>query len=443
MGEQHMREVLPRFRGDYPVAIVKNVNRIEGVLPPLMDDVRATNLMEYKPPGNGVTVYLKAVGSPYTGENGIHFLTIPDRSDHSNIPGIADLSASELAHVLKFVESVSHSAFSQPGISEVDFGWHHSRAELQGIPKQRLATFPQNLHIHTIAFASEDMKAVSKDEVIANADLTGKTGEALHMLGEELFFKEIVPALQEEYPDFNSIFEETKDTRGRRRFKIRGGSKSFDNILLAQILQAIDVKGKQAYDALARCFFEFNEESGQFKVKDDQYARFKLLPCLEREIRVAGYVIGKPNLSEGVKLGLRWLAQHAQDEHIIIERELEKAENKKGADLTEEERDNTIKEAANRFWAYKDFSYSMSFSAQKTEEGQNMEWIFAFDPKIFSVEGIVQSSAFTDKWIVRDTGKAYTAEQLQAVQAKERAVIDLVIKENPEYKIGPGIALGA
>lgn len=421
------REALARFQRGYRVARIDNVNRREaGALPPLMEDVRATNLLEYKPEGD-ITIYLKAVGSPYTGEHGIHFLTIPDRSDHEDIPGIADLGMVDLSGVLRFVESVSHAAFEQPGISEVDFGWHHSRGEATRIPKQRQSTFPRNLHVHIIAFAEEDMKPVTLDEVMASADLAGKTGEALHKLGEELLFGEMVPELKEEFPMFDDFFEETRDMRGRRRFKMLGGRESFANPYLANILQEMDDLGDYLYGELADCFFEFDLEKQVYVTKDVEYARYIPLPLSERRSRVSEYLEAKPWLSDGVKLGLMWLAGHAKTAEEILSRA-------GGV--------RSISDVTNRFWAYKDFSYSMSFSAKKSSEGQEPEWVFAFDPKVFSVEGIVQSSAFTDKWIVRDTLRSYTPDQLSAVQVREQRVVDQVLQEHPEFKVGPGIALG-
>lgn len=218
---------------------------------------------------------------------------------------------------------------------------------------------------------------------------------------------------------------------------MKKGRESFALSELPIILQTIDRRAKEVYDSLGKCFFEYDEENERFVEKDDQNKRFKLLPVNVRKERIAEYVKKKPFLSEGAQLALQVLGQKARDETEVVDRELKKEEKTKGLALTQEESDSVIKKTADRFWAYKDLVYTMVWSAKK-RENSDVEWIFAFDPKIFTVEGIPQSSAFTDKLIVRDTKTAFTLDQLEAVQNRERNVIERVISENPNYQKGPG-----
>lgn len=436
--ERDKRSILPRFQRGYDVTRVENVGRLEGKLPPLMDDVRATHLVKFHPSDSDINIYLKAVGSPYTGEHGIHFLTIPDRVNGENIPGITNLSSTELQNTLQFAGAFAKQVLEQPNIAEVDFGLHHSRAELKGIPKQRIATFPLNLHIHITGYTAEDMEPLSLDEIINSDEITGKTGEALYALGEQLFFHEVVAKLQQDNPAFNDLFQEVKDKRGRRRFKLTRGIKSFEDPKLADILQQIDRMGKEVYDEIAKCFFEYDDENRRFVEKSDQYARFVLIHRAVREERIKRYIGHRSWLSTGVKTGLEILASYAKDENEILQRELSNERKAKGTDLTEEEASLATKRSADRFWAYKDFSYTMVFSAKKNDDGET-EWIFAFDPKIFTVEGIVQSSAFTDKLIIKGNGFR-TPEELSQIQERERKAIGEVLKNEPDYKFGPGIS---
>lgn len=435
MSEQYSLADVPGFRKGLRVAQIYNVLRKEGSLPPLMDDVRANYLVLY--PLEHVRIFLKAVASPYTGEHGVHFLTIPDARDGSNIPGIKDLSTKDLASTLQFAEAFAYQTLQQEGIDEVDFGFHHSRAEFTGIPKQRAATFPKNLHVHITGFSEQDMKSLPKDEVLGDPDLRGKTGEALYALGEQLVMHEVVTPLGNDNPAFNELFEEIKDERGRVRFKMKQGRASFRNLEMPVLLQEIDSRAKEVYDSLGKCFFDYDEQNERFVEKDDQYKRFQLLPVSVRKERLAEYVKKRPWLSDGAQSVLKVLAQKAKDETEIVERELKRAEKTRGSALTSEESDSVRKKTADRFWAYKDLAYTMVWSAKKQENG-DVEWIFGFDPKIFTVEGIPQSSAFTDKLIVRDTKVSFTPDQLEAVQNRERNVIEGVLSENLDYQKGPG-----
>lgn len=175
MSEQNNLEDLPGFRKGLRVARIDNVARrpVEGgTFGPLMEDVRANYLVSCL--GNDVTIYLKAVPSPYTGEHGVHFLAIPDARDQSNIPGVKDLPPKDLRNTLQFAEAFAYQTLQQKGIDEVDFGFHHSRAEFSGIPKQRIASFPNNLHIHITGYSGQDMKPLPRGEVVRDSELRGK-----------------------------------------------------------------------------------------------------------------------------------------------------------------------------------------------------------------------------------------------------------------------------
>lgn len=416
-------------------AIVENVARRpkEGPIPPLMDDVRANFLVVA--PGERITAYLKAVAGPYTGEHGAHLLVVPDANDRKDLPGIKDLSPADLGTTLQMVEAVAHATLQQPGIEEVDFGWHHSRSELAGIPKQRSATFPKNLHIHITGYSREDMRPLPSDEVIKNSDLRGKTGEALHFFAEEIFIHEILTQLQTDTA-FSDIFEQIRDERGRVRFRMRNGRKDFESPELPVILQTIDRRAKEVYDEVGKCFFQYDTDNDRFVENDDQYQRFKLLPLVERRERIDEYIRERPWLSGGAGLALRLLAEIAMDEKEVLERELVKAR-PIDTSLTDFRSDDVLKQTANRFWAYKDLVYTMVWSARKGD-GNDVEWIFGFDPMIFTVEGFPQSSSFTDKIILKRDG-AFTPEQLMVIQERERKIIAKVVSEHHNYEIGPGI----
>lgn len=435
MTEGITRRDLPRFQNDgFKVARVSNVARekIEGKLPPLMDDTRADYLALIE--GEEDDIYVKAVATPWVGEHGIHFLVIPDRRDHLNTAGVSDVSSEVLGNSLELTESLAYHILQQEGISEVDFGINHSRGELTRQGKSMLATIPKNLHIHATGYSQEDLEPVRIEEIVKSPELTGRTEEALYALGEGLFFGEIVPVLKTTFTSFNSLFSEIRDQRGRKRFNMIGGRSGFQHPELPKILQAIDKLAKQKYDELAKCFFEFDNSSNQFVTKEDQSARYKLLPREARLQRVDEYINNHQNLSGGVKLGLRLLATIAKDERVVVERELGILEQKKGGELTQSEREAQVGLIANRFWAYKDLAYSMVWSAKK-EDNDDITWTFGFDPKVFTIHGPHQSSTNTDKLIERDISKYFTKEQLQGIQQRETVVLAQVREEIPALEI--------
>jgi hypothetical protein len=420
---------LPSFRPGLRVAKVPSLLREspkEGGLPPLMEDVRNNHLAVAE--AEGVLIYLKSVAAPYTGEHGAHFLVIPDANDKRDIPGIKDLELTDLGRVLQIAESVAFHTLQQEGIDEVDFGLHHSRAEFIGIPKQRIATFPVNLHIHINGYSEEDMVEVSKEDALKDSDIRGKTGEALYKILEQIVTSEVTGPLSNERLEFNRIFEEIKDERGRVRFKMKRGRIDFSNESFPVILQSIDEKAKKAYDDLARCFFEYDAEKDTFVEGDNEYKRFKLLDTNERIRRINEYIEERLWLSEGAKFSLRFLSGAAVPEDDVVKRELDKEQRKKGSVISGMEHEMILKRTADRFWAFKDLAYTMVWSARKQESG-DIEWIFAFDPKVFTVEGIPQSSAFTDKLIVRDPGNSYSDEQLNRIRERELRIVDSVLSE--------------
>ncbi len=133
MTEGISRRDLPRFKNpDFRVAKVLNVARgkVDGKLPSLMDDTRANYLARIE--GIQEDIYVKAVASPWTGKHGIHLLVIPDRKDHLNIPGVANLSLNALGQSLQLAESLARKTLNQGGICEVDFGINHSRDLTRG-----------------------------------------------------------------------------------------------------------------------------------------------------------------------------------------------------------------------------------------------------------------------------------------------------------------------
>lgn len=415
-------------------AIVENVGRrkTEGQLPPLMDDTRENFLLSAE--GQEIKVYLKTVAGPYTGEHGNHFLVIPDKIDQTNIPGVKDLLPTDLGVALEMAESVAYKTLMQEGIEEVDFGFHHSRAELTGIPKQRAATFPKNLHIHITGYSGQDLKPLSLEE-LNSPGLKGKTKDAVHFISEQVFYNEIVKPLREENPAFESVFEEMRDSRKRLRFKMRKGREGFKDQQLSVILQEIDKRAKDSYDKLGKCFFEYDSQNNKFIEKDDQYKRFKLLTIDQRKQNIKRYIEERPWLSEGARYGLRWLAENAKDESEILQRELAKNVGATTTGRTDFRSDSAEKQAANRFWAYKDLTYTMVWSAKKGEDG-TINWIFGFDPMVFTVEGLPQSSAFTDKIILKRPNEFYTPKQLAEMQVREESIVSDVVKENPIFQKG-------
>ncbi|MDP2684890.1 MAG: hypothetical protein Q8P20_07705 [bacterium] len=423
MTEEITRRDLPRFKKEgFKVARVVNVARekVEGRLPPLMDDTRANYLARVA--GEKEDIYVKAVASPWTGEHGIHFLVIPDRMDHENIPGIADLSPEALGRSLQLAESLAYHTLQQMGISEVDFGINHSRGELKRGRKSILASIPLNLHIHVTGYNPQDLEPLSTEDIIKSSEITGRTSEALYVLGEQLLFEEIIPELKTTFPSFGDVFTEIRDQRSRKRFKMTEGRKGFQHPDLPKILQAMDEIAKRKYDELAKCFFEFDDSSNQFVTKQDELERYKLLGRETRLQNIEQYIENHRGLSRGVKLGLTLLASIAKDEQVVVERELGILEQKRGIGLTEEEREVQIGHIANRFWAYKDLAYALVWSAQKENNGE-MTWIMGFNPKVFTIHGPHQSSAHTNKLVERDISGHFTPEQLQAVQQREMAVL--------------------
>ncbi len=429
------RENLPRFKNQgRGVARVMNVARekVEGRLPPLMKDTRTNFLARLEEEQEDI--YVKAVASPWAGEHGIHLMVIPDRKDHQNIPGIADLSTQALGQSLMLAESLAYHILEQDGISEADFGINHSRGELKRGRKSMLATIPLNLHIHITGYTSEDMRPVTTEDIIKSSDLTGRTGEALYQLGEQLLFSEIVPELKVLFPSFDTVFSEIRDQQGRRRFKMTEGRNGFQHPDLPKILQAMDGLAKQKYDELAKCFFEFDDTSNRFVTKQDELERYQLLPRKIRLRNIDQYLNYHPKLSEGVKLGLRLLASMVKDEQVIINRELNRAAQRKGSALTDIEKEVETGIIANRFWAYKDLTYALVWSAKRGEGGE-IEWIFGFDPKVFTIHGPHQSSAHTNKLVERDVSGHFTDEQLQKVKQREMAVLAKTKEKIKELKV--------
>jgi hypothetical protein len=180
-------------------------------------------------------------------------------------------------------------------------------------------------------------------------------------------------------------------------------------------------------------------ENGKFKVDDGQYQRYKLLPVDVRRQKVDEYIQKRDWLSGGSKVGLRLFTSMAQEAEKVIAREMEKVEKWVPEDHDGLEKP-TINQIANRFMAFRGFSYATLFSGMKDENG-NVDWTLGIRPSVFLVEGFVEM-ADTYGIIVKHNDQPYTKEELESVQERERRVIKKVQVDIPELKDGPGLQNG-
>lgn len=436
---ENIRAALPRFQRSDAIVRVDSLlrSKTREMLPPLMEDTRRSYLAVYQPENAEMVVYLKAVAVPYTGENGIHLLAIPDRPDHQDIQSVSDLSEWEFARALQFSEFVARQTLIQDGIEEVDFGWHFAREGVDQRPKNRIASSPRNLHLHITGYSGQDMIPVATSKIRQDPLLASIADDAISPLLQQIIFNEVIPSTGEVYPFFGEFFEEV-EMRGKKRLKVK--NQAFSDQRLAVLLRALDLNGRSSYDQLAKCFFVFDEDSQSYVKDDDEYQRFKPLQSVESDRRLTQYFSSRSWLTAGAKSGLRWLAYLAKSASEVVDIELRKAEQVKGAILTDSEKSRITSYSADRFWIFRDFVYAMVFSSSKNSYIDN-DWVFSFDPKIFSTGGMSLSSANRAKFLNKNPRLSYDPMQLQVIQTKERQLIDQLLAANPNLEIGPGIEM--
>lgn len=436
---ENIRSTLPRFQRSDATVRVDSLLRSKSreLLPPLLEDTRRSYLAVYQPENAEMVVYLKAVAVPYTGENGIHLLAIPDRPDHQDIQSISDLSKEEFGKTLQFSEVVARQTLSQDGIEEVDFGWHFSREGVDQKPKTRIASAPRNIHIHITGYSDKDMIPIATSKISKDPLLASITDDAISPLLQQIIFNEVIPSTSRDYPFFGELFEEI-EMRGKKRLKVK--VKAFSDQRLAVLLRALDLNGRSSYDQLAKCFFVFDEANQQYVKEEDEYERFKPLQFAESNQRLIQYSSSRPWLTAGTRSGLKWLAYLAKSASEVVAIETRRVEQAKGANLTDSEKTRITSYSADRFWVFRDFVYAMVFSSKKNSNMDD-EWLFSFDPKIFSTGGIPLSSANSAKLLNKNPGLSYDLTQLQVIQTKERQLIDQLLVAVPNLEIGPGIEI--
>lgn len=418
--------------------------------PPLMEDTRENNLASVEV-GDNEIVYVKAIAGPYVATDGLHVMVLPDLINHSQIREVTDISVTHLSKVLAVAGNLASHALDEDNIDEVNIGIHNDRDEWSyddrdkktpNLPKQKIKNFP-NLHVHVEAANYKNKQILTGDQLRRNPEYFGKTPEPFEKIGYQILVHQILPLLRAGGLPVDDLFEEIVDNQGRLRFKLLNGSDTFRKPELALFLQQLDVEGQKAYDGLASCFFEV--ENGKFKVDDGQYQRYKLLPIDDRRKRIDKYIQNRNWLSGGSKVGLRLFTSMAQEAEKVIERELTKIVGERPTEagalkLYEEEIKKLKPQIANRFMAFRGFSYATLFSGMKDENGK-IDWTLGIRPSVFLVEGFVEM-ADTYGIIVKHNDQPYTKEELESVQARERRVISKVQMVMKDLKSGPGLENG-
>lgn len=413
--------------------------------PPLMKDTRENNLANVEV-GKGEMVYVKAIAGPYVGTDGLHMMVLPDFKTEKDILEVTDITVGHLSKALEIAGGLAAHAFEEIGIEEVNVGIHTAKDEWvpnpkQGdswekTPKQRIKNF-KNLHIHVEAAVYEDKPKIKKSELRRDPEYYGKTPEPFEKIGYQVLQHEILPKLKNDGFPVEDFFEEIADNQGRLRLKLLKGKETFKDPELAEFLQLLDVEGQKAYDSLAGCFFE--RENDSFREDGGKYLRYKLLPVDERRKRIDEYIQKRDWLSAGSKGGLRLFTSMAQEAETVMSREISNL-----AKWNPEEHNGlekpTIAQIANRFMAFRGFSYATLFSGMKDKNG-DVHWTLGIRPSVFLVEGFVEM-ANTYGIIVKHADQPYSENELAEVQSRERRVISKVQNEITDLKNGPGLING-
>ena len=345
---------------------------------------------------SGENILIKTVASRYPDEFGIHLLYIPDTAGGENIPGIENLTTGHLSEVLRLSATSATTMLAQDGIGHVDFGWHYANVpKSKNDPKPTPASEPLNMHVHVVGWNTDTLDQLGKGYHHKKPELAARIEDPLQEIGEDLFFNEIVSSLKASHQGFSDLFEEVPVYRSRYGLKLHLGEKAFENPKLAEAIKAIDQKAKQLYRELGTCFFEEDEGKFKFQTKNVKYPRYKLLNQDERLNRIDNFIAQRPWMTRESIFTLRWLARNAKSSGRIISRERK---------LNPDIEDIQI---ASRFFAYIGLVETFVFSAKK-KENDEIEWIFRFDPNIFSSEGVVRASAYEFKALMRDRKSEYT-----------------------------------
>lgn len=403
---------------------------------PLMEDTRNNNLANIEV-GDGEVVYVKAIAGSYVGTDGFHVMVLPDLKNGQDIHEVIDLSTEHLSKAMEVAGGLASSAFEVMDVQEVNIGIHTAKDEWVKTPKQKTKSF-KNLHIHIEAAVYSNKEDVTQKELRNNPEYYGKTPEPFEKIGYQILQNEILPKLRENGIRVDDLFEEGEDKYGRLRLTLLNGSETFKLLDLAKFMQALDNEGQKSYSDLARCFFEV-EEDGQFKVDNGKYQRYQLLPVNERRKKIDEYIQKREWLTNGSKGGLRLLTSMAQDAEKVIDREMEKIEN-----WNAEEHGGfgkpTVSQIANRFMAFRGFSYATLFSATK-DMNNNIKWTLGVRPNVFLTEGFIEM-ANTYGLIVKHADRPYSEKELKSVQNREKEIIAKVQANIRNLKDGPGIENG-
>lgn len=375
---------MPReFKTVHSVAQRSNM----GDLPSLIQDVRETKPVLST---TGGKVYVKGAAYVYTPS---HLLIVPDRFDKKDAPGVTDISTDLLFDTFRVASRVATVVARQTDAEFIDLGWNYSPGER----KKRIASQPDNLHVHVVGYEPNDLQTVDATQVQRDPILSSKLKERMDSVSKDLLVGQVIPNT----PDFDDFFiESLKDPLA---FYLKDAA-SFENPDFAAMMQKLHQNGQRTYNQVAQVFFDLDNP------QMDYYVRPMPRTSFNRHAQLTAYLAKKPYISNESAGLLRNLADRVVPFDELVRQKF-------GVNPT----DNDAKNLLYSQGALNGFAYAMTFSADINPDRSVDQWKLKISPKVFSSQDLLQGSA-QFKLFERNENEALSEAQFDRLTKIEQLV---------------------
>lgn len=366
-------------------------------LPPLIDDARENPLVILSTDKGDVLV--KSVAMPYSER---HLLVLPDLTSHENLPSVEATPDVLLGAAFETAKLIADEYIEDPDLDNVEIGWNYSHKER----KKRIASQPNNLHIHVVGYGEDDslQDSVLKTEAVAREDLKTKVSEPLAKVATDLLYTQVLPVLENVHSDFFAKYFKVGAETDSFTLELKEGIDLLSDPEFSDFIKTVHITGQDIYNEIGRCFYQ--EENGKFVEGDD--GRYAPLPPNERLHAIYEYIARHESLSSVSRRVLIRLAETVKPMSDV--------------------------QNPTREMALKDFAYAAVFSGERGERG-DFAWKFGFDPVVFSTRDVLQASRVESRLFERDASRALDEATLARVKDHERMVADKLL-EDVRYKQG-------
>lgn len=355
-----------------------------GSLQPLIADVRSSTPTLIRPEGT-VTTRVPAYVN-----NKLHLLVVPDLVSQSDAPSVVDIPTALLRDSFLVTARAAEIMAKTSDATRIDIGWNFSVGE----KTKRIASQPDNLHIHVFGYEPDDFTFKTAKEVHTDAILRSKISEPMDKISQDIIDSQVLLNT----PDFYRVFSRLPDNPST--FYLKSGLDAITNPDFALLIQQLHDNGQKAYNDLAGCFVDLD------KPRFDRYDRLMPLPIGQRRANLMHYISTHDGLSDISYQALSYIADQAVSFEELVDQ-------KAGRDISKTE----VRDLLYARGAINGFAYSMRLSGEVQADRNFGDWQFNYHPVVFSSQDVLMDQLFE-----RDETASLSEIQLARLTGMEQVI---------------------